>query len=147
MKGINTITNKIIQVNGTTTWMNIVPNNIYGQTFNNQEYWILLSQYLGADILKQLTQGRKCGQNMDKKGYHSLHCKYGGQLINRHNSLKYALGRFFQRAGYNVKYEQKYKLNNQNQIERVDGVPGDLLVEKWNDDEQEQYYMDITVGI
>lgn len=37
---------KSISSNGVSTWLDAVPNNIYGQQFSNMEYYVALSLYI-----------------------------------------------------------------------------------------------------
>ena len=66
---------KSISSNGASSWLDVVPNNMYGQQFSNMEYYVALSLYLGCDIISNDSVCNKCGQKVDKKGYHALHCK------------------------------------------------------------------------
>ena len=35
---------------------------------------------------------------MDKYGYHSLHCKYGEEVISRHNKICHEVYKIFKKA-------------------------------------------------
>ena len=138
---------KSISCNGASSWLTVVPNNKYGVKYTDREFYVLLSLYLGSNINnKQIICG-KCDRIVDCKGYHSLHCGYGSNRNHRHNALRDELNGLFKSAGYNTKIEQKYNWNaNNNEYERVDGIPGDIWVEKWSDDNKHDTYFDVTVS-
>ena len=149
---------KCLSVNGATSWMDVVPNNHFGMDvvpnnhfgieYNNQEYLVLMSLYLGCDIINNDQLCKKCGAPMDKKGYHALHCKCGKHVIQRHNMIRNEVNKYMKKADYSTKLEQKYKYNDSNQMsEEVKGIPGDLVVTNWmQNSEHEDYYMDVVVG-
>ena len=83
---------------------------------------------------------------MDKKGYHALHCKYGKQLILRHNIIRDEINKQLIKAGYITKIEQKYKYTDSNQCTRIDGVPGDIYVDSWDNESGGRAYFDVTVA-
>ena len=136
---------KSLAVNGATSWMDIMPNNIYGVEYNNQEYWVLLSLFLGADIDVKAKICAKCKGEMDAKGYHSLHCKFGPQLIQRHNAITDTLQQQMEYGRYQTLREQKYTMNEDGKWEEFNGIPGDLVVKEWNKN-QNQHYFDVVVG-
>ena len=136
------------------------------------EYYVALSLYLGCDIISSESICNKCKQKVDKKGYHALHCKWGGQLIQRHNAIRNELNKCIKSAGFITRIEQKYKEVNldvpssqnddapSSQNERVPssqsistsasaivkGIPGDIKILKWDNVTGEDLYLDIVVG-
>ena len=79
---------------------------------------ILLSSYLGCNVNTKETICQKCKEIIGKKGYHALHCKYGKNLMNRHNLLGDEVNKYLIKAGFETKKEQKYKYNADNKWER-----------------------------
>ena len=130
---------KSISNNGATTWLDITPSNIYGKEFTNKQFIIIMSRYLGVPINTKPTICLKCGDECDIYGTHALHCKHKNHCIQRHNSLRNILKKYFEKAGYDCQIEEKMAENN-----NVKGVPGDLKVFNW-DSKHESTYFDVSV--
>jgi hypothetical protein len=137
---------KALTVNGATTWLNCPPNAVYGVKFSDLEYYTLLSLYLGAPLLHNDTLCKRCNQELDKHGYHALSCKYGPNAIQRHNRLRDLIQKFCQDAGFQTEIEVKYQKQLSPQEQKVDGVPGDILVKQWFDTTYKDAYMDVVVS-
>ena len=125
--------------NGASSWMDAVPNKTYGAIYSNKQYIILMSLLLGAPLNVKETQCIKCNDTMDKFGYHGLHCKFQHHCISRHNAIRNEMAKLFERAGFEVKIEQKM-----NDDENIKGTPGDITVSNW-DLENEITYFDISI--
>ena len=137
---------KSLSVNGATSWLDVVPNNIYGVKYDNQEMWVLLSLFFGCDISNKDKLCFKCKQPTDRKGYHALHCPKGPHVIQRHNKIRDKINKYMKQSGLNTKIEQKYKYdeNKQEMIDNNGKVPGDILA--YNFDDGNNYYFDVVVG-
>ena len=74
--------------------MDVVPNNEWGIKYTNLEFYVILSQYLGRPLVTAKDPFCKnCNKAIDKYGWHSLHCSFGMNVIERHNKLKYEINR------------------------------------------------------
>ena len=137
---------KCLSVNGATSWLDVVPNNMYGVKYDNQEMWVLLSLFFGCDIVNKEKLCHKCKQLTDTKGYHALHCPKGPHVIQRHNNIRNKINKYIKQSGFNTKIEQKYKYdeNKQMAIELDNKIPGDIMVYRYNDGHD--YYFDVVVG-
>ena len=56
------------------------------------------------------------------------------------------MNRYLIMADYITQKEQKYKLDDKNQIIRINGVPGDVKVIEWFRGTFDDAYMDVVVG-
>ena len=131
--------------NGATSWLDVVPNDYYGVKYDNQEMWVLLSLFFGCNIINIDKLCHKCGNKMDKRGYHSLQCAKGKHQIQRHNSIRDEVNKLLRQAQYNTKIEQKYKYSADNgQIIINNKIPGDILAYRY--DQGNDYYFDAVVG-
>ena len=70
---------------------------------------------------------------------HALHCKNKNHCIQRHNSLRNILKKYFEKAGYECHIEEKMHEDS-----NVKGIPGDLMVSNW-DSQNENTYFDLAV--
>ena len=131
---------KCISNNGASQWLNVVPNKYYGVVYTNREMYILLSLYLGCKINTNETICQKRKEVVDIYGYHALLCKYGKQLINRHNLLRDVINKYLIKAGFETKKQQKYKYDDDDKCERIKGVPGDVFVKNWDTENGENIY-------
>ena len=91
--------------------MDVVPNEEWGVKYTNLELYIILSQYLGAPLVSaKIPVCKKCNKCIDNYGWHSLHCSFGINVIERHNKLKMEMAKLFKEADYKIKIEQKYDM-------------------------------------
>ena len=136
---------KCLSNNGATSWLDVVPDKLHGVKYDNQEMWVLLSLFFGCNIINNDRLCHKCGNNMDKKGYHSLQCPKGRHQINRHNKIRDEINRLLKQAEYNTKIEQKYKYDqNTQQMVNDNKIPGDTLAYRY--DQGNDYYFDTVVA-
>ena len=137
---------RCLSVNGATSWLDVVPNNLYGVKYDNQEMWVLLSLFFGCDISNKDKLCFKNKQPTDRKGYHALHCPKGPHVINRHNRIRDTINQYMKQSGFNTKIEQKYKYdeNKQEMVGKDGKIPGDILAYRFNNGKD--VYFDVVVG-
>ena len=91
---------------------------------------------------------QKCGIEMDKMGYHCLHCEHTGFVTMRHDAICDVLYEYMKMAGFEVLKEQRYENTKTGKI-RINKRPGDLMVKGWKFDKLNKIgrmYFDVTVG-
>ena len=140
-----------LQMNGTQTFQNVPYNTHYSTEFSNQDHHFITSLIFGLKISnKNKLMCKLCNKTMDNYGYHALSCPNGGYMIKRHDALCDKLGEFAKQAGFEVKFEERYRLNSNNEKERIPGRPGDILIHNYTDEYEYKsptdVYYDITVG-
>ena len=136
---------KSISSNGASSWLDTVPNNLYGQKYSNLECYILLSVYLGSDIMMTDAICNKCKQKVGKKAYHALYCQWEKYLTRTHNSIRNELNKWIKTAGLNTQIEQKYE-DIDNQKIKVKGIPGDIKIMQYDNMSGIDLYLDVVVG-
>ena len=102
---------------------------------------VLLSLYLGAPIIAKEQKCMKCNKICDIYGSHALQCSKQGHVIKRHDYVRDVFAQMIEEAGFEVKIEQRYDNNG----ERIDGRPGDVLIKHWTNDGTD-LYIDIVIS-
>ena len=139
---------------GATAWLFVPANGFYGQKYTNMEYYVILSLFLGAPLVHERKICNRCGQEMDKYGYHTLSCPSGPLLIQRHNGIRNICVGFAKTAGLRVEIEQRYNreiggldLEDTELEDPIGGIPGDLKIFNWYDRlTDKDMFGDVVIG-
>ncbi len=97
--------------------------------------------WLGIPVCKDNVRCRFCHVNMDKYGAHATTCKYGTNIVRRHNRIRNYLYRKMREAGYVCQLEKK-------KLDAADGKkPADIYVESLLDNEPTAVDISVTSSV
>ncbi len=113
-------------------------------TLNSQTQEFRITAYMWAwnlQVCKENIRCRFCNVTMDKFGAHASTCKYGSNIVKRHNRIRNYLYRKMKEAGYCCQLE-KTKLDSK------DGKrPADIYVESLIDNRPTAIDVSITSSV
>ncbi len=142
-------------------------NTQYGFSLTNQQMAVYLPIVTGHQI-----RGRdgpcgngRCREISDKFGVHGMICPTMGGRIRVHDAIKKHIGLLAERAGYDVRFEERYgklsladkqQLQDEGartivvdeEVKHIDGRCGDVVIEGWFNDGRfdTALYGDVVVG-
>ena len=98
-------------------WIRVIPSKTLSLDFTPQEFLVIIKLWMG---LPQIPTGdayacNQCGAYLDPYGYHALTCRYGGDLIHRHNRVRDSIKKACQMAGWNPILEKPGLIPNSNE--------------------------------
>ena len=89
----------------TASWLSVVPSESLGLHMDPPVFQVAIKWWLGLDV----SEGSQCalcpGSTLDHLGHHAVTCKYGGDVVTRHNMIRDILVETCRRAHIRVKVE------------------------------------------
>ncbi|KAL5497570.1 hypothetical protein EMCRGX_G014066 [Ephydatia muelleri] len=109
------------------SWLSVVPSENLGLHLDPPVFQVAIKWWLGLDTSK----GSQCalcpGSTLDHLGHHAVTCKYGGDVVSRHNRIRDILVETCRRAHIGVKVEVGNNLSRDHSKTR----PADILLPNW----------------
>ena len=109
------------------SWLSVVPSENLGLHMDPPVFQVAIKWWLGLDTSK----GSQCalcpGSALDHLGHHAVTCKYGGDVVSRHNRIRDILVETCSRAHIGVKVEVGNNLSRDPSKTR----PADILLPNW----------------
>ena len=109
------------------SWLSVVPSENLGLHLDPPVFQVAIKWWLGLDT----SEGSQCalcpGSTLDHLGHHAVTCKYGGDVVSRHNRIKDILVETCRRAHIGVKVEVGNNLSRDHSKTR----PADILLPNW----------------
>ena len=88
-----------------SSWMSVVPSEGLGLHLDPPVHQVAIKWWLGLDTSKG-SQCALCPYNaLDPLGHHAITCKWGGDVVTRHNTLRDVLAETCHRAHLSVQVE------------------------------------------
>eukprot|EP00731_Ephydatia_muelleri_P010220 Em0005g806a len=104
-----------------------VPSENLGLHLDPPVFQVAIKWWLGLDT----SEGSQCalcpGSTLDHLGHHAVTCKYGGDVVSRHNRIRDILVETCRRAHIGVKVEVGNNLSRDHSKTR----PADILLPNW----------------
>eukprot|EP00731_Ephydatia_muelleri_P009283 Em0004g1621a len=108
-------------------YLSVVPSENLGLHLDPPVFQVAIKWWLGLDTSK----GSQCalcpGSTLDHLGHHAVTCKYGGDVVSRHNRIRDILVETCRRAHIGVKVEVGNNLSRDHSKTR----PADILLPNW----------------
>ena len=109
------------------SWLSVVPSENLGLHLDPPVFQVAIKWWLGLDT----SEGSQCalcpGSTLDHLGHHAVTCKYGGDVVSRHNRIRNILVETCRRAHIGVKVEVGNNLSRDHSKTR----PADILLPNW----------------
>ena len=109
------------------SWLSVVPSENLGLHLDPPIFQVAIKWWLGLDT----SEGSQCalcpGSTLDHLGHHAVTCKYGGDVVSRHNRIRDILVETCRRAHIGVKVEVGNNLSRDHSKTR----PADILLPNW----------------
>ena len=109
------------------SWLSVVPSESLGLHMDPPVFQVAIKWWLGHDV----SEGSQCalcpGSTLDHLGHHAVTCKYGGDVVTRHNMIRDILVETCRRAHIGVKVEVGNNLSRDHSKTR----PADILLPNW----------------
>ena len=109
------------------SWLSVVPSENLGLHLDPPVFQVAIKWWLGLDT----SEGSQCalcpGNTLDHLGHHAVTCKYGGDVVSRHNRIRDILVETCRRAHIGVKEEVGNNLSRDHSKTR----PADILLPNW----------------
>ena len=109
------------------SWLSVVPSENLGLHLDPPVFPVAIKWWLGLDT----SEGSQCalcpGSTLDHLGHHAVTCKYGGDVVSRHNRIRDILVETCRRAHIGVKVEVGNNLSRDHSKTR----PADILLPNW----------------
>ncbi|KAL5486899.1 hypothetical protein EMCRGX_G019438 [Ephydatia muelleri] len=109
------------------SWLSVVPSENLGLHLDPPVFQVAIKWWLGLDT----SEGSQCalcpGSTLDHLGHHAVTCKYGGDVVSRHNRIRDILVETCRRAHIGVKVEVGNNLSRDHSKTR----PADILLLNW----------------
>eukprot|EP00731_Ephydatia_muelleri_P011926 Em0006g820a len=110
-----------------SSWLQVVPSPRQGCDMATSEMQWGIKWWLGLPLTPELGV---CAYCPDKAldAHHAVTCKFGGDVVARHNALRNAIFDFCKRALLNPKLEAGAGLGHERRLTR----PADILIPSWS---------------
>ena len=109
------------------SWLSVLPSENLGLHLDPPVFQVAIKWWLGLDT----SEGSQCalcpGSTLDHFGHHAVTCKYGGDVVSRHNRIRDILVETCRRAHIGVKVEVGNNLSRDHSKTR----PADILLPNW----------------
>ena len=109
------------------SWLSVGPSESLGLHMDPPVFQVAIKWWLGLDV----SEGSPCalcpGSTLDHLGHHAVICKYGGDVVTRHNMIRDILVETCRRAHIGVKVEVSNNLSRDHSKTR----PADILLPNW----------------
>ena len=106
------------------SWLSVVPSESLGLHMDPPVFQVAIKWWLGLDV----SEGSPCALcPLDHLGHHAVTCKYGGDVVTRHNMIRDILVETCHRAHIGVKVEVGSNLSRDHSKSR----PADILLPNW----------------
>lgn len=107
-------------------WLSATP--IFSNRLTSNEFETSIQLRLGCNLYQDNSTCDYCGGHraVDKRGYHGLSCRGGGDRISRHNIIRDIIGDLCSEAAWAPVMEKKYLLNS------TALRPADIFLPAWN---------------
>ncbi|KAL5481549.1 hypothetical protein EMCRGX_G021737 [Ephydatia muelleri] len=109
------------------SWLSVVPSENLGLHLDPPVFQVAIKWWLGLDT----SEGSQCalcpGSTLDHLGHHAVTCKYGGDVVSRHNRIRDILVETCRRAHIGVKVEVGNNLSRDHSKTH----PADILLPNW----------------
>eukprot|EP00731_Ephydatia_muelleri_P016004 Em0009g428a len=109
------------------SWLSVVPSENLGLHLDPPVFQVAIKWWLGLDT----SEGSQCalcpGSTLDHRGHHAVTCKYGGDVVSRHNRIRDILVETCRRAHIGVKVEVGNNLSRDHSKTH----PADILLPNW----------------
>ena len=109
------------------SWLSVVPSENLGLHLDPPVFQVAIKWWLGLDT----SEGSQCalcpGSTLDHLGHHAVTCKYGGDVVSRHNRIRDILVETCRRAHIGVKVEVGNNLSR----DHSKTCPADILLPNW----------------
>ena len=109
------------------SWISIEPSDSLGLHMDPPVFLVAIKWWLGLDT----SEGSQCalcpGSALDHLGHHAVTCKYGGDVVSRHNRIRDILVETCGHAHVGVKVEVGNNLSRDHSKTR----PADILLPNW----------------
>ncbi|KAL5503093.1 hypothetical protein EMCRGX_G009995 [Ephydatia muelleri] len=109
------------------SWLSVVPSENLGLHLDPPVFQVAIKWWLGLDT----SEGSQCalcpGSTLDHCGHHAVTCKYGGDVVSRHNRIRDILVETCRWAHIGVKVEVGNNLSRDHSKTR----PADILLPNW----------------
>ena len=108
------------------SWLSVVPSKSLGLHMDPPVFHVAIKWWLGLDV----SEGSQCalcpGSTLDHLGHHAVTCKYGGDVVTRHNMIRDILVETCRRAHIGVKVEVGNLRRDHSKTR-----PADILLPNW----------------
>eukprot|EP00731_Ephydatia_muelleri_P015211 Em0008g931a len=109
------------------SWLSVVPSENLGLHLDPPVFQVAIKWWLGLDT----SEGSQCalcpGSTLDHLDHHAVTCKYGGDVVSRHNRIRDILVETCRRAHIGVKVEVGNNLSRDHSKTH----PADILLPNW----------------
>ena len=114
-----------------SSWLQVVPSPRQGCDLTTSEMQWGIKWWLGLPLTPELGV---CAYCPDKAldAHHAVTCKFGGDVVARHNALRNAIFDFCKRALLNPKLEAGAGLGHERRLTR----PADILIPSWSNSDK-----------
>eukprot|EP01091_Cochliopodium_minus_P008654 TRINITY_DN1999_c0_g1_i12.p1 TRINITY_DN1999_c0_g1~~TRINITY_DN1999_c0_g1_i12.p1 ORF type:complete len:1018 (+),score=208.55 TRINITY_DN1999_c0_g1_i12:231-3056(+) len=109
-----------LQVDQAGTFYSFRPDKKLNTYMTLQEFQAFAGYRMGIPLYKKDSLCKKCKERVDVFGAHTSTCKFGKEVINRHDKVRDTLGEIGQQMGLGVKKEAKLPYSKDNKR------PGDV---------------------
>ena len=107
--------------------LSVVPSESLGLHMDPPVFQVAIKWWLGLDV----SEGSQCalcpGSTLDHLGHNAVTCKYGGDVVTRHNMIRDILVETCRRAHIGVKVEVSNNLGR----DHSKTCPADILLPNW----------------
>ena len=107
-------------------WLSVTPSEGLGLHLDPPVFQIAVKWWLGLDT-SEGSQCTLCPGVLDHLGHHAVTCKYGGDVVSRHNKMRDILVETCRRAHIGVQVEVGNNLTHDHNKTR----PADILLSNW----------------
>ena len=109
-----------------SAWLSVTPSEGLGLHLDPPVFQIAVKWWLGLDT-SEGSQCTLCPGVLDHLGHHAVTCKYGGDVVSRHNKIRDILVETCRRAHIGVQVEVGNNLTHDHNKTR----PADILLSNW----------------
>eukprot|EP00731_Ephydatia_muelleri_P035278 Em0111g3a len=109
-----------------SAWLSVTPSEGLGLHLDPPVFQIAVKWWLGLDT-SEGSQCTLCRGVLDHLGHHAVTCKYGGDVVSRHNKIRDILVETCRRAHIGVQVEVGNNLTHDHNKTR----PADILLSNW----------------
>eukprot|EP00731_Ephydatia_muelleri_P010113 Em0005g699a len=109
-----------------SAWLSVTPSEGLGLYLDPPVFQIAVKWWLGLDT-SEGSQCTLCPGVLDHLGHHAVTCKYGGDVVSRHNKIRDILVETCRRAHIGVQVEVGNNLTHDHNKTR----PADILLSNW----------------
>ena len=109
-----------------SAWLSVTPSEGLGLHLDPPVFQIAVKWWLGLDT-SEGSQCTLCPGVLDHLGHHAVTCKYGGDVVFRHNKIRDILVETCRRAHIGVQVEVGNNLTHDHNKTR----PADILLSNW----------------